>query len=409
MKALILIAFTFLCLSLGELTRYDNYQVLRVSLNDSSAETFFALADKLDLDVWQTNRIEGWADVMVPPSRTSVFDRYFPYEVRIENVQTTLDEHYEDMRNAKRNKNSTNGGIFEFDYFPPTGDISNFVNQKVTQYPGVAQRVTIGQTYNGNPIFGLRLGNAQGPTFFINCGIHAREWITVTTCCYIIDQLLGEDPEGPAILQEWNVFVVPILNTDGYDFTHTNTRLWRKDREPNPGSTCIGTDMNRNYGYGWGGDGSSPSACADTYRGASAFSCYGIYYLREFLTPFINQGRLFGFMDIHAYGAMFMSPYGYTYTLPPALDYNVMYGHMEAACNDIWAENGRTYAYGSVGNVIYLASGGSNDWAYGDGGCIAAFALEVFGSNFTPPTSWIEPIGREIWKGTKRLFLRIAK
>jgi len=332
---------------------------------------------------------------MVPPTRSSVFDRYFPYEVRIENVQTTLDEHDEDMRNA---------GTKEFNYFPPTGDVSSFVNEKVAENPRQATRITIGTTYNGNSIFGIRLGNIQGPVFFIHCGIHAREWITVTTCCYIIDQLLGEDPEGPSLLAHFNVIIVPILNVDGYDYTHTSDRLWRKDREPNTGTTCIGTDMNRNYGYGWGGSGSSPSACAETYRGGSAFSSYGTHYIREFLAQFINLGRLVSFVDIHAYGSMFMSPYGYTYDLPPAVDYNQMYYYMEEACNALYNENSRTYAYGSVGNVIYLAAGGSNDWAYGDGGVISAFALEVAGNNFTPPTTMIEPIGREIWAAMRELL-----
>jgi len=406
MKALLVIAFTFLCLSLGEKTRYDNYQVLRVSLNDSSAEAFFSLTDKLDLDVWATNRIEGWADVMVPPTRTSVFDRYFPYEVRFENVQTTLDEHYEDMRIAASRGRGSWNSTKEFDYFPLTGEVSAFINEKVAENPGRAQRITIGSTYNGNSIFGIRLGlHAQGPVFFINCGIHAREWITVTTCCYIIDQLLGEDPAGDEILSRWSVIIVPILNIDGYDYTHNSDRLWRKDREPNPGSTCIGTDMNRNYGVGWGGSGSSPSACAETYRGGSAYSSFGIYYLVEYLNQFINSGRLVGFMDIHAYGAMFMCPWGNTYNLPPAQDYNRMYAEMEGACNDIYDVNGRTYAYGSVGNVIYLAAGGSNDWAYANGYCDSPYALEVFGSSFTPPTSWILAIGREIWAGVKKILL----
>jgi len=403
MKALLVIAFTFLCLSLGEKTRYDNYQVLRVSLNDSSAETFFSLADKLGLDVWASNRIEGWADVMVPPTRTSVFDRYFPYEVRYENVQTTLDEHYEDMRQAQ--SRSSWNSTFEFDYFPNAQQASAYLDQVVAQSQGRASRISIGPSYEGNQIFGIRMGNQQGPVVFINCGIHAREWITVTTCFYIIDQLLGEDPAGAAILNRFEVIIVPIFNIDGYIFTHNSNRLWRKDREPNPGSTCIGTDMNRNYAVGWGGSGSSPSACADTYRGASPSSSWGIFYLVQFLTQFINQGRLAVFMDIHAYGAMFMSPWGSTYTLPPAQDYNRMYEEMERACNAIYNVNSRQYDFGSVGNVIYLAAGGSNDYAYGAGDCVSSYALEVFGSNFTPPTSWILPIATEIWEGLRELLL----
>ena len=29
--------------------------------------------------------------------------------------------------------------------------------------------------------------------------------------------------------------------------------MWRQNREPNRGSECVGTDLNRNYQYMWGG------------------------------------------------------------------------------------------------------------------------------------------------------------
>ena len=31
-------------------------------------------------------------------------------------------------------------------------------------------------------------------------------------------------------------------------------RLWRKNRRPNKGSECIGTDLNRNWQFQWGGN-----------------------------------------------------------------------------------------------------------------------------------------------------------
>ena len=37
----------------------------------------------------------------------------------------------------------------------------------------------------------------------------------------------------------------PVLNVDGFVYTHTNSRMWRKTRRPNANSNCIGTDPNR--------------------------------------------------------------------------------------------------------------------------------------------------------------------
>jgi len=161
--------------------------------------------------------------------------------------------------------------------------------------------------------------------------------------------------------------------------------------------------LNRNYAYGWGGGGSSGSACAETYRGTAPWTGPEVARLRDYLRGPIDDGTLALYMDLHAYGAMFMCPWGYTTALPP--DFNYMNGLMGRAVNDMWEENGRTYAYGSVANTIYIASGGSNDWAYGDGDCYAPYVIECFGSNFTPPVSFIRPMGAEIWAGMKRLGL----
>jgi hypothetical protein len=64
----------------------------------------------------------------------------------------------------------------------------------------------------------------------------------------------------------------PFVNPDGYEYTWSNTRLWRKNREPNAGSTCIGTDVNRNYNEHWGEGGGSTNPCSDTFQGPTAFS-----------------------------------------------------------------------------------------------------------------------------------------
>ncbi len=45
-----------------------------------------------------------------------------------------------------------------------------------------------------------------------------------------------------------------MVNPDGgeYDLTGSPYRAWRKNRQPNAGSSYVGTDLNRNYDYRWG-------------------------------------------------------------------------------------------------------------------------------------------------------------
>jgi carboxypeptidase T len=71
------------------------------------------------------------------------------------------------------------------------------------------------------------------------------------------------------------IYLVFNLNPDGseYDIATGSYRSWRKNRQPNSGSSAVGTDLNRNWGYRWGGcGGSSGTPSSSTYRGPSAFS-----------------------------------------------------------------------------------------------------------------------------------------
>jgi carboxypeptidase A4 len=66
--------------------------------------------------------------------------------------------------------------------------------------------------------------------------------------------------------------IVPLLNVDGYRYSHSKNRMWRKNRKIIPGS-CNGVDLNRNFGYKWGQiGGATVDTCAWNYAGKDAFS-----------------------------------------------------------------------------------------------------------------------------------------
>jgi len=366
---------------------------------DIDYKKLFALADSYSLDIWKYNHQHGYADVMVSPSQQKYINRFgFKTEVIVEDIQQELDRI--EPKNESRE-------LF-FDYFPTYAEVVTWVNEQLSIHSGVAERVVIGQTYQGTDIMGVKLGSSDNnPIFYIHCTIHAREWITTTTCCWIIDSLLNLDPDGYAILDTITFIIVPVLNIDGYQYSHNQERLWRKNRAPNSGSTCIGTDLNRNYGYEWGGPGSSTNPCSDIYRGSSAFSAYETDSEREYLAPFLSAGRVVAYVDIHSYGGQFMCPWGWTYAYPD--DYPAMEQTMSSATDAIATENGRYYEYGTSGNVIYLAAGGSDDWCYGSGGVVNSFTIECWGTSFTPPVSNIPTVGREIYEGMKQMAIDLAK
>lgn len=86
---------------------------------------------------------------------------------------------------------------------------------------------------------------------------------------------------------------------DGYAYTRkkSGNRLWRKNMQPTPKSTCFGTDLNRNFGLGWDSGASSTNPCADDFRGPEAFSAPETLAIAAFMKSLSN---LVSYIDFHA-------------------------------------------------------------------------------------------------------------
>ncbi len=113
----------------------------------------------------------------------------------------------------------------------------------------------IGQSYEGRDMTLLKILRAgDGATnVWVDAGIHAREWIGPAVANYFIDQLVN-GPEGDRYTSEINFHFLLNANPDGYEFSWTEDRLWRKTRSPQDSSVgCLGADPNRNFPVHWGG------------------------------------------------------------------------------------------------------------------------------------------------------------
>ena len=156
-------------------------------------------------------------------------------------------------------------------------------------YPGVTKLVKLGTTYQGRDILALKVtqgarGQKDGsrPAVIYSSTQHAREWIAPEMTRRIMNTYLerwaADDEPTKKLLQKTELWFVPVLNPDGYEYTFTDERLWRKNLRDNNdnGTTEVGdgVDPNRNFPSHWGYDneGSSPIPSSETYRGPSPAS-----------------------------------------------------------------------------------------------------------------------------------------
>jgi len=122
------------------------------------------------------------------------------------------------------------------------------------------------------------------------------------------------DSSVKAMVDKMDWVIMPVLNVDGYEYTFNRNRMWRKTRSPNRGSLCMGTDPNRNWNFKWAGVGSSSNPCSETYHGSRPFSEVEVRNVASYL--YRNRRNLIGYMDIHAYSQLWMTPWGYKRAYP---------------------------------------------------------------------------------------------
>lgn len=136
-------------------------------------------------------------------------------------------------------------GKFALDRYHSLEEIYAYLDQLAARYKHV-QVFTVGRTAESRPIKALELTNNASDSDFVwlDALTHAREWITGSTLLYMLDSLVaGESARGVAgrsAVHSKNYIVIPVVNPDGYAYTWTSNRMWRKNRSRSPGSKCIG-------------------------------------------------------------------------------------------------------------------------------------------------------------------------
>lgn len=234
-------------------------------------------------------------------------------------------------------------------------------------YPGLAQVLAIGQSLEGRNIYAIKISDNvyqdedEAEVFFIGCH-HAREWISVEVP-YLLGKYLLENyatnSEVRLLVDQSEIWIVPLLNPDGLEYSIHFYRYWRKNRRDN-GDGTYGIDINRNYGYQWGIDniGSRPETYSEIYRGTSPFSEPEAQAIRDLF----GQRNFKAMISYHSYSQDILYPWGYT--AAPTEQNSLLEGIAAEMSRLIKSVNGNDYVYGQAGNILYLTNGDTTDWAF---------------------------------------------
>jgi len=375
--------------------------------------------------VWTENTGVGVLDVQIKRSNLNAITKLgIPFDILIDDLQAHTDRGWSQIIEAERlNQDSgPRGGLLHDDLwfanYKQLNEITSYIDNIAALRPELASTAIIGQSWEGRDMFAITISGpdtpenrqADRPVVFIFSTVHAREWIAPMTTVYYASKLVEDydtDPRVQALLDSVRIVIVPMGNPDGYLFTWSDYRYWRKNRRDNLNSSSFGVDINRNWGYEWGGQGSSGSSSSDTYRGTAPFSEPETATLRDFALSFGDQ--LIAHMEYHSYSQLVMYPFGYS-TFPPPEPDLTYFGLLSGELSDeIKSVHNKNYDPIQAAN-LYPHAGNSPDWFYGELN-VTSFLIELRPRNadFNPPPSNILPNAQENYQAIKRYIQRAVE
>jgi carboxypeptidase T len=339
---------------------------VRVAIRVACDPAACATAEAFAVDVWSEERGPDLPlDLVVPSDRLPALAALgVTWQVLVDDIDAIAAAEAARLRSQAK----------PADWFAEYHDyraITAYLEELAASAPDRVALQPIGASLEGRPIWALRIGppgaGVAAVPVLINGTQHAREWIAAAVVTCIADRIVRDRERDPAIRAFANttrLWVVPVVNPDGYQYTWSDNRYWRKNRRDR-----TGVDLNRNFAVGFGGAGSSGDRRSDIYRGPYAFSEPESSALRDL----VRREQIALHLDVHAYGQMLLYPWAYTGT--PTKDRDRFAAVGDRMTSAMVAAHDTPYRLSSA-IEFYPAAGAMMDWMYGEAGALS-YALEL--------------------------------
>lgn len=373
--------------------------------------------------------------------------------------------------NTSMEPNITENFTQFFDYVSMT----EYLKQLELRFRDIMNLWSLGKTYEGREIWCVKLSDnprstddgvpGSEPNALLVGAHHGNEWISYETALYVMTFLLenyggtGQNgTEATYLLDNREIFIVPMLNADGTQYSHDTERGWRKNREPNylydqmPGSyfdpdlipASYGVDINRNYGWMWHLSGGSNAlvSSGSSYRGppdnvdddgdaiVQVDIRNGIFpgpdegvdedpidgidndgdgevdedpaggFTSAETIAMKKLGEEFDFpvaITYHSYSELVLWPWGYTDEVAPDGPHMAQLGERMAEMNGYLPEQGYD---------LYMVTGDMTDWFYSQYGTYA-YTIEIGTTHLVPAEDIIENADRNLYPSLYMIYSAI--
>jgi hypothetical protein len=208
-----------------------------------------------------------------------------------------------------------------FNNYPDPEQTEQFLTYLTQKYPQLAELYTLGFSTEGRPIRALHISSkkylqSHKPALLFTSLVHSDEWITLPVVLYLAHQFVSTydyDEDIQYIVDRASLWFIPVVNPDGYAYSRTVDRSWRKNRS-RCGASSIGVDINRNFDVKWDiREGFSKDPESRFYRGSKAASEPETKALQDLASRIHFQAAA----DFHSFGQYILYPYGHSRTQCP--------------------------------------------------------------------------------------------
>lgn len=396
---------------------YDGYQVHRLR----AVGTDLALAKRAMSSIPHEtlNEARGSWDVLIAPEQLDAFNALgLKSRTLHENLAHSIARESHVKNSWKRQSNGSDDAWF--DSYHAYEDHITWWRDLQSSFPDNSNWTSTGTSYEGRDMFGVHFWGADGPgkkpAVIYHGTVHAREWITAPVIEYIAKQLVDAYKTNgtQSFLDKYDFYMFPIVNPDGFVFSQTDNRLWRKNRQPPPANaqnqTCYGRDINRNWETNWDSStrGASRDPCSQTYRGEAPRDTPENKGMDTMIRKIRDEQGIELYIDWHSYSQLILFPFGDKETLyAPELGMWTKTASLMSEQIRLESKNDTTYVFGPSGATLYPTTGASIDHVYSTGRAKFSMTIELPDTGdygFVLPPERIRPAAEEQWVGQKVLL-----
>jgi len=237
---------------------FNSYKVYDVTPTKDQVPILMEWEVQEGIDFWSYGGPDRVTKVMVSPAVELEFLSFLRTnkiinELAIADVEATVQADKAE-RLHRRSKRSL-ADEFDFGTFWTYDEQNAYSVRLAETYPNLVAREVIGTTFEGREIVAVKISTdldnfGSKPVIFIDSGVHAREWASHAATLYLTHQLVENATVTEELVSDVDWVIISNGNPDGYAYSWTNERLWRKNRHV-INATCTGIDLNRNFGHMW--------------------------------------------------------------------------------------------------------------------------------------------------------------